>query len=142
MRKLVLFVCLAVAGVSGCAGVTALLPSVIAAVTDGLMVLDTIKNYADRYFSRHTDTPALQAQIDAALTRARLALDAALRATHGAEKLTQHDVDLAFKEFRDAYMSLLLLVGPIGVSNAADGALRATPDGLQVPAPLALTAGR
>jgi hypothetical protein len=121
-----------------CATVAAHLPSVIAAVTDGVMVLDTIDRFADAYFSSHGADPRTQAKVDGAIERARAALNAALRAAQGAEHLTQEQIDAAFADFRAAYAELLALVAPLGVRQGTGETLRASPGNLVVPEPLAL----
>ncbi len=118
----------------GCA-VVPYLPKVIAAVTDGMMVLDTIEKFIDRYFQSRPNAE-LQKKADTAIARTRSALDAALRIANGAEHLNQAKVDEAFAEFRIAYTDMMALLGPFGVSSG--DALRATPGGLVVPQPLAM----
>lgn len=112
------------------------LPAIVAAVTDGLMVVDAIKEFVDTYFKVQPN-PTLQDKVAQALIKTRGALNAALHATQGAERLTQQQIDDAFKEFRQAYAELLALVGPLGVVSG--DSLRAVPGGLYVPEPMALT---
>ena len=59
-----------------------------------------------------------------------------LRASQGAKDLDEQKVEVAFQEFRIAYQELLTLVRPLGVHPA--GSLRAVPNGLEVPDPIAL----
>lgn len=124
-------------GTVGCATVASTLPTVIAAVTDGIMVLDSIENFIDLYF-RAQPNPGKQAKVDEAVARARGALNAALRIAKGADNLNQAKVDEAFAEFRKAYVELIALVGEFGVRSGGSG-LRAAPGELTVPAPMALT---
>lgn len=122
----------------GCAAVAPYLPTVIAAVTDGGLVIDTIDKFVDRYFEARPNAE-LQKKVDIAVARTRSALDAALRIASGAQDLNQAKVDEAFLEFRLAYQDLLALVGPLGVMAGGGGKLQARPGGLVVPEPMALT---
>jgi hypothetical protein len=126
--------------VPACAAVVTTLPAIIAAVVDGALVLDTIASFIRRYFAAHPD-PSNQdklLKVEIAIARARAALDAALRIAQGAEKLNQAKIDEAFADFRMAYQELLILVQPFGISSGGDK-LAATPGGLKVPEPMALT---
>lgn len=122
----------------GCATIAPFLPKVIAAVTDGALVIDTIDRFVDRYFESRPNAE-LQKKVDVAVARTRSALDAALRIASGAQDLNQAKVDEAFKEFRLAYQDLLALVGPLGVMAGGGGKLQARPGGLLVPEPMAMT---
>lgn len=133
-RAAALALCLTVA--AGCATIVSHLPTVIAAVTDGLMVLDAIESFAERYFQRAPDADK-EAKVRMALARARAALNVALRTAQGAEKLDQAQVDTAFADFKSAYTALLALVAPLGVTSGDSLAVRA--DGLAVPEPMALS---
>lgn len=126
---------LTAAGAPSCATVAAYLPTVIAAVQDGALVLDTIERFVDRYFESRPNAD-LQRKADIAIARTRSALDAALRAASGAKDLNEAKVDEAFAEFRRAYTDLVALLGPLGLSTGEG--LRATPGGLTVPTPLAM----
>ena len=136
LAAIVALVCCFVAAPS-CATIAPFLPTVIAAVTDGALVVDTIDRFVDRYFETRPN-PDLQKKIDVATARVRSALDAALRIASGAQHLNQAKVDEAFAEFRLAYQDLLALVGPLGVTTSNAGQLRATPGGLMVPEPMAM----
>jgi hypothetical protein len=122
---------------TGCAAVAPYLPTVIAAVTDGALVIDTIDKFVDRYFESRPNAD-LQKKVDIAVARTRSALDAALRIASGAQHLNQAKVDEAFAEFRLAYQDLLALTGPLGVMAGGGGKLQARPGGLLVPEPMAL----
>lgn len=121
--------------IAGCARFVSKLPVVISMVTDGTMVLDTIEAFVHKFFEAHP-SPEKQQKIGAAIAQARIALHAALRTAHGAEKLNQSKVDEAFADFRDAYRALIELVGPLGIQSG--DRLAVTPGGLMVPEPLAL----
>lgn len=138
MKKIALLIVLvAVApSFSGCAAIVSNLPNVIAAVQDGELIVDAIKEFADLYFVQHPDA-AKQAEVMKAVAKARVALDAALRLADGAGKLDQAQIDAAFADFRVAYQDLTSLVGPLGVSVQGQRLARAGA-GLVVPEPLAL----
>lgn len=122
---------------SGCGTLTASLPAVLAAVTDGIMVLDGIQMFVDAFF-RAKPNADVEKKVSDGMLRARAALNAALRLSQGAEKLDQAKIDEAFAAFRLAYADLLVLLGPLGVQQQG-AAFKATPGGLVVPVPLALT---
>jgi hypothetical protein len=121
----------------GCASFISKLPVVVAAVTDGMLVLDSIEAFSNVYFAGHPDT-AKQAQISSLIAKTRTALDAALRIVNGATSLNQAKVDEAFVEFRTAYTELIAVVESIGV-KAYGTTLKASPGVLIVPEPLALS---
>lgn len=128
---------------ASCAAVLSALPKVVAAVTDAAQILDAIENFSDRFFLAAPDE-ANERKVRASIDRARLALNAALRATQGAENLSQDALAAAFADFRAAYKDLLALTEPMGVKQAAPGAeqlMAATPGGLTVPEPMALSLG-
>lgn len=122
--------------VPSCAAVVSSLPLVIAAVTDGMLVLDSLKPFVDAYFKNRPNED-LEKKVATASARARGALNAALRIAQATDKLNQAKVDEAFADFRVAYSDLLVLLGPLGVQQQGDR-LRATPGGMIVPEPLAL----
>jgi hypothetical protein len=122
----------------GCASVAAALPHIIAAIVDGGHVIDTIASFVAKWFAAHPD-PTTQKKVDEAISKARRALNVALRSAEGTDKLDQAKVDAAFEDFKQAYLELISLVRPYGVSQEgeppkanADGA------GLVVPPPLAI----
>lgn len=121
---------------SGCAAVMSNLPAVIAAVTDGNLVVDTIEAFANAYFITHPN-PEKQKEVSIAIARTKAALDAALRMVHGIEKINQAKVDEAFADFRVFYTDLVSLTAAIGVKTGGTKLL-ASPGGLTVPEPLAL----
>ena len=104
----------------GCGAVMSMLPTVVAAVIDAVMILDTIEEFTDKYFIAHPD-PSKEAAVSEALQKARTSLDVALRVAQSTEELTKGDVIKAFEGFRDAYEKLLVLVGPLGVNRAKPG---------------------
>ena len=122
--------------VASCAAIVSALPAVIAAVQDGMLVLDAIDSFVENVFKVRPNAD-FEKKVDAAIARTRLALDTALRLSQGTEKLTQAQLDAAFNEFRIAYQDLVALVAPLGVTAGVGDSLRATPGGLQVPEPLA-----
>lgn len=128
------------AATPSCATVAAYLPTVIAAVTDGALVVQGIERFADRYFERRPD-PDLQKKTDIAIARVRSALDLALHAASAADAHNRADVDKAMVEVRAAYTALVALLRPIGLmTDPGGGALKALPgDRLLVPDQLTLT---
>lgn len=120
--------------VASCAGVVTYLPTVVAVVTDALIVIDQIKVFVDGV---HAVKPELDLHdVYVAIARTKTALDGALRATNGVDKLTKEQADAAFTDFRVTYQDLIALVGPLGVKVGDH--LNASPGSLQVPEPLAL----
>ena len=119
---------------SGCAALGSLLPGVIAAVTDGAQILDMIERFVGSYFAAHPDAEA-QRKVGDAVTKCRLALNAALRTAEGTKALTDEQVGYAFDDFKKAYLELRALTGPLGVRSL--GRLAAAPGTLEVPEPLA-----
>lgn len=124
-------------GTPGCATIASNLPIVIAAVLDAQMILDSLTGFVDAFFRVKPDAD-LEKKVRDSMARTKSALNVALRLAQGAEKLDQAKIDEAFKEFRLAYADLLVLLAPLGVS-ASGNVLKATPGGLIVPEPLALT---
>lgn len=138
--RTILLLTLAITVPTGCAAVVAALPGIIAAVVDGMQVLDAIEAFVARFFASKPDA-ATQAKIQAALDKCRSALNVALRVAQGTDAASNAKTDAAFDEFKRAYLELLALVRPFGVQQAS-GALRAevspAGDHLTVPEPLAL----
>jgi hypothetical protein len=136
---LVLFLVFAIS-VSGCSMFMSKLPTVISAVTDGMLVLDSIEAFERTYFIAHPDA-ARETEVEALISKSRTALDAALRAANAAGELDQAQIDAALADFKGFYSDLITLVGPIGVKTSATATVRlqATSSGLLVPQPLAFT---
>jgi hypothetical protein len=117
-----------------CAAIVPYLPTVVAVVQDALIVVDQIKNFVDGV---HVVKPDVDlSKVYFAISRTKVALDAALRATNGVDKLTREQADAAFADFRVAYQDLIALVAPLGVKTGDH--LAAAPGTLTVPTPLAL----
>lgn len=137
MKKLIatLFI-LALTTSPGCATIESKLPAIISAVTDGVLILDSIDAFAKTFFSLHPDATKQQT-VNVAIARAKGTLDAALRIVSGVEKIDQAKIDEAFADFKVAYTDLLAVVSSIGVKTAGDRFL-ASPGGITVPEPLAL----
>jgi len=120
-----------------CVQTLSYLPTVIAAVQDGVMVLDTISRFWAYWQASHPKQTTIDpAKVDLAIDRARSSLNVALRTAQGVEKLDQAQVDAAFVDFKASYTELIALVSKIGVKSGDK--LSATPWGLTVPEPLAL----
>lgn len=135
IRTLLLAVALTTS-ITSCAAVVSYLPTVVSVVTDALIVVDQIKTFVDGVHAVKPDVDL--AKVYAAISRTKVALDAALRATNGVDKLTKEQADAAFADFRVAYQDLIALVGPLGVTTG--NGLKAAPGSLQVPTPMALGA--
>lgn len=122
----------------GCAAVAGLLPDVIAYVTDGSQILDAIVAFVNNYFVAHPD-PVAQAKFTDAMTKARSALNVALRTAQGAKSLDDASVDAAFADFKAAYLDLMTLVKPYGVvqNDLPAAKFTVSKDTLVVPPPLA-----
>lgn len=126
----------------GCASLFSSLPDINVAVTDGMLVLDTISSFSSTYFGTHPDA-GLSTKVFSGITKAREALDVALRAAKASKNLSQAEYDAAFAGFETAYTELTALVDSIGIktSSSPDGSksLKASPAGLVIPKPLALS---
>jgi len=141
MRSIALFVTLCLGSLTvgtGCATVAANLPAVLAAINDGTLVLETIADFVKNYFALNPNKD-LEAKIDAAITKARMALDTALRIANGAQNIDQAKIDEAFSDFKAAYADLIALIGPLGMKVQGTMLTASSTGGLIVPEPLALT---
>lgn len=123
---------------AGCAAVGAALPHIIAAVVDGVQVLDTIYAFVQQFFAKHPDADT-QAKVEAALQKCRAALNVALRTAEGADGVANAQTDAAFEAFKQAYLELIALVRPLGVNTGDRLSAASAGDTLVVPEPLALT---
>ena len=127
--------------VAGCAAALPIIATVLRYVDDAALILQTIDDHADLFFTQHPNEE-LQRRYTDVMTRARSALHLALRAERGANQLSDDEIDAAFAEFRDAYKELLRVTAPMGVRQATDpgdGRMAAPAPGiLVVPQPLAL----
>ncbi len=126
-----------IVGTTGCSTLSSNLPTVISYAESGMIVLDTIKTFADKYFRNNVNT-ALETKVFDGISKAELALHAALTAAQGAKNLDQKQIDAAFSDFKMAYMDLMGLVGPLGVTATGSSLVKGTTGGLIVPLPLAL----
>jgi hypothetical protein len=121
-------------GLVGCAGVLATLPAVIAYVQDAELIVSTIADFEKVYFAQKPD-PTLQAKIEVGIARVRSAADIVARLASAGAEANSAQIDAAFADLKAAYVDLLQLAGPIGVTAAGDK-LGATPGGgLVVPTP-------
>lgn len=142
MRKVLVAFILALSIVAqpGCATVVSKLPVVIGAVTDAMMILDSIEMFIEAYFGRHPEVDeGIQKKTRQAMSRTRSALHVALRIAQGSQNLNQAKIDAAFADFKVAYAELLALIAPFGVSSSSDLRMSVTSDSLRVPEPMALT---
>ena len=137
MRKLLIVLALVLSGaVSGCA-LASVLPTVITVVQDAILIIDEIQGFVDQYFAGQPD-PIKQRAVQAAIGRARTALDLALRTSKGTADVSDKQVAAALDEFRAAYADLLKLVEPLGVHQLGEPLASAGQYGLLVPSPLAI----
>jgi len=118
----------------GCATLPAALPGILSVITDGILVIDTIKNFIDTYF-RAKPNPVLEQQIDTVIARALSALQVALSLTQGVQDIDQAKLDAAFADFQQVYTQLLALIAPLGVTQQGN-TLQRTAQGLVVPEPV------
>lgn len=119
-----------------CAVAMSHLPLVIAAVTDGAMVLDAIVVFVGKSPILIADD-VRRGQVESAIATARAALNIALRVAQGVQAMAQAQIDEAFRDFRMAYAALLVLVGPLGVKTSGSNLMAASPGVLLVPEPIA-----
>lgn len=110
---------------AGCAQLASVLPDVIAYVQDGTQVLDAIDVFVNQYFAAHPN-PTEQAKYTKAMADARAALQTALHAAQGTQHLDQASVDAAFSDFKAAYLELMTIVKPYGVSQSMYPSNKAT----------------
>jgi len=141
--KNLFFVIVTVFGLQGCGiGAQALdkLPQVIATVQDATSVLQTIDRVARPYFMLKGTKQQLR-EYDERYAQATDALNVALRAAQGVEKVDNEQVGAAFDDFETAYRNLTTLLQSNGLMAKPGDALGANPDKPQitVPAPLALS---
>jgi hypothetical protein len=128
----------ALPGCSAWPGVVGNLPVIVEAVTDSVAIIDAIESFVGKYFLANPN-PSKQADVEAAITKVRLALVAGERVVSGVQDLTQAKWIEAFSDFQAAWQELMALVGPLGVSSQVGTAkVRATPGALVVPLPKAL----
>jgi len=120
-------------GLVGCAGVLATLPAVVAYVQDAELIVTTIADFEKVYFAQKPN-PALQAKIEVGIARVRSAADIVARLASAGQEANMAQIDAAFADLKVAYVDLLQLAGPIGVTANGDR-LGAIPGGLVVPTP-------
>lgn len=124
---------------TSCAAALSLLPDVVAAVTDGMQIIEAIERFCNLYFIKHPD-PHAEMAVGDAIAKARDALNVALRTAQGAKELNDKQVDAAFEDFKQAYIALLGLVRSYGVTEATmptKPTLRVQEGRLVVPSPMA-----
>ena len=120
MKRLMLIVALCVA-LPGCAGwqgkVAPVLSDAAAYIADAQQVLDIARAISNLWFLGHP-APESQARVERALADAALTVDAAIKATKGAEEVTAEQLDAAFADFRRSYAELEAILKDVGVVNA------------------------
>lgn len=134
-KRIVLVLALA-GSVAGCAAVLNQLPTIIAAVQDGELLLQTVQGFMDAIWATKPD-PANQKLVHEAIAKAQIALDTINRLAQGGEKVDQGQIDAAFADFEAAWNDVMSLVGPYGVHvGDVPRAVRTTNGGLVIPHPL------
>lgn len=123
-------------------GAGPVLSKVAAGVSDAALVLDLIQSSVNAFFAQ-TPKADVQAKIQHAIDKSRLAVSVAIKATHGAQALSDDQVAAAFLNFQKAYGELQALLSENGLSQpdgsfAGAGGYRSPP----IPPPLALSFGR
>jgi hypothetical protein len=108
---------------ASCGPVLSALPTVITAVVDAMQIIDMIEQHAELVLAQTNADAATKTKVHEAIARARGTLNAALRVAQGAEhagQLDQASADAAFAAFKEAYLSLLEVVQPLGIREAGD----------------------
>ncbi len=139
MRRLLF--ALLLASTTACAALASALPTIVAAVTDGMLILDQIEEHMRLHFAANPN-PGREKAVARALGKCRNALIAAQRTARGAGELDQQRVDAAFVDFQVAYRELAALVDGVPglrLQRIGEPPLTAAPDELVVPEPEALT---
>lgn len=103
----------------GCPQMLPVITEIATAIADAGQWIDIISAAARIFFALRPNAE-LEQKVNAKIGQARLALNAALRTTHGAKALGQSDVDAAFADFRAAYKELIELTQSAGIV-AKDG---------------------
>jgi biotin carboxylase len=135
MLALVLFAVFA-PGCAGCwASIPAVLLTVMQDVSEAAAVLNAVQSAADAFFAVKPDADA-QAKVNKAISATNYALDAGIRATRGAQNLTDAQAIAAFAEFAAAWADLqqvmktcgvLSNMGLVGASPKTPGIVLRTP---------------
>lgn len=125
---------------SGCKEFYAALPAVIPIVTNSLLLIDQIADFADKHFGASPDA-AKQKEVATAVSNSRAALMEAQKQGKDAEN--QDAVNKSFDGFKAEYAKLLKACEPIPGFKVAPAGTEvvygASPDTLVVPSPEALT---
>lgn len=114
------------------------LPKAVAYAQDAELVVTGLETFEKGYYMVKPN-PAQQAIVENGIADARSALDAGIRICEGTTELSASQVDLAFSDFRKAYIDVVGLLGPIGVKRGTPGTrMGASPGGYVAPDPLLL----
>jgi len=143
--KLVFMLC-AVLALPGCASLQKI-PEVVSDaaaeilrdVQEAQQIIDVLHALATSFFLLHAD-PAMQANVEQGFAVVDLALNVAIRASVGAKSASDNEYDLAFANFRAAWMDLSSLLKSLGIMTADSGkpgAMKSTRGHLDVPEPRA-----
>lgn len=104
-------------------------------VADAQQVVDVVRAVSNLWFLSHPGTDA-QAKVERAIGEVSRTIDVAVRATRGAQDLTQEQLDAAWNEFRAAYRELQSVLQDVGVVNGAALGLSRGP--VPIPEPIAM----
>jgi hypothetical protein len=103
-------------------------------------IVEVLHALTTSYFLLHAD-PAMQANVEHAFAVVALALDAAVRASAGAKATTDKEYDLAFANFRAAYLDLVAMLKSLGIVTPDSdkmGAMKSSRGRLALPEPRAV----
>lgn len=105
---------------AGCARFSQGVNVAISALQTSALVLDQIQGFVDAYF-RATPDAAKEKQVDDAIEKTREGLIVATKLLEGIEAASQLQIDIATKDFKEAWDELVKLVGPLGVKVSKPG---------------------
>jgi hypothetical protein len=108
-------------------------------VQEAQQIIEVLHSLTTSYFLLHSD-PAMQANVEQGFAVVDLALNAAIRASIGAKSASDNEYDLAFANFRAAWLDLASLLKSLGIMTADSGkpgAMKSTRGHLDVPEPRA-----
>ena len=115
---------------------------VLADVQEAKQIVDALHAIATTFFLLHAN-PETQAKVEHLFGTVSLALNTAIRASHGARHAAGEEYDLAFASFRAAYADLTAMLKNLGIiapDGGKMGAVRSAGGQLEVPEPRAARA--
>jgi len=120
LSGLILGVAMIAVGMSpGCAHLAPVinnLPQAEAYAKDAQVALVVVRATEQAIFAT-APNPALQAKIEIGISDAQVANDAGLKICQGTQALSQVQIAEAFQDFQTAYVSVMALLGPLGVQR-------------------------